>query len=231
MANPKTPGDLFFEKYCELNGYLSWYEPGSDLLGRDIPTEPDYLIERGGDRAVVEVKHFTTRRETERLIASPTHTAMFGGRELYGTLQAAIRAAGEQLAPLATLSTPLVVVVANPLNADVSFYRDDVVSALFGEVKLRVTLHAPVDPTPTFSGQDAAVLHRQPDGHVVNRLPHVSAVVAVAGVEPFWHADVYDLSGAPEFAGAPLPRTMFDAEGDTWLGFLAPGQFGRLSGS
>ena len=94
MANPKTPGDRYFETYCDLNGYLWTFEPA---LGS--PTAPDYLIDRAGDRAIVEVKHFETTRETDKLLASPNLTAGFGGRELYGTLQAAIRSGGEQLAP------------------------------------------------------------------------------------------------------------------------------------
>ena len=72
MANPKTPGDLSFEQYCDLNGYLWSYEPGRESLGVEPPTKPDYLIERGGDRAVVEVKRFTTMRETEKNMASPS---------------------------------------------------------------------------------------------------------------------------------------------------------------
>jgi hypothetical protein len=179
MANPKTPGDLFFESYCDLNGYLWTYEPDSHVLGVDAPTAPDYLIERGGDRAVVEVKHFTTTRETDKLIASPTLTASFGGRELYGTLQASVRAAGDQLAPLAALEIPLVVVVTNPLHSDVSFDFEDVCSALLGQVQWRINLEESGDAYPVYSGKDAAVLHQEPDGEAINRLPHVSAVIAL----------------------------------------------------
>jgi hypothetical protein len=66
MANPKTPGDLFFEKYCDLNGYFWTYQPA---LGSPGPL--DYLIDRAGDRAVVEVKHFTTTRQRQKLMAAP----------------------------------------------------------------------------------------------------------------------------------------------------------------
>jgi hypothetical protein len=70
-----------------------------------------------------------------------------------------------------------------------------------------------------FSCKDAAVLHTEPNGDVVNRLPHLSAVIALYGLDAFPRVDVYDLSGAPGFAGTPLRRVMFDAEGDAWLGF------------
>jgi hypothetical protein len=227
MANPKTPGDHFFEKYCDLNGYLHWYDPVNDpRVDIDGSKEPDYLVDRGGYRALVEVKHFTTTREMQRLMASPTHTASFGGRELYGTLQAAIRAGGEQLAPFAALGVPLVVAVTNPLGADVSFDPDDVVSALFGEVKwsfVRGVGHA----HSVFTGKDAAVLHRGANGATVNRLPDLSAVVALHGPAPFPRADVYDLSGTIGFTGTRLPRTMFDAEDDGWQGWIGS-QFGGL---
>ena len=160
-------------------------------------------------------------------MASPTHTASFGGRELYGTLQAAVRAGGEQLTPFAALGVPLVVAVTNPLGADVSFDSDDVVSALFGEVKWSFAqgvghVHS------VFSGKDAAVLHQGPNGATVNRLPDLSAVVALHGPAPLLRADVYDLSGTIDFTGTRLPRTMFDAEDDGWHGWIGS-QFGRLA--
>jgi hypothetical protein len=222
VANPKTPGDLYFENYCALNGYLLTYEPATGA-----PTKPDYLVERGGDRALVEVKHFTTMRETEKIMASPTLTAWFGGRELYGTLQTAVRGAGEQLAPLASLRLPLVVALTNPLNSDVSFFGDDVVSALFGHVKLRVNLDAP-GTFPFASGEDAAVLHRDADGNTLNRLPHLSAVITFGGLETFPQVNVYDLSGVFGFTGTPLPRTMFDADDAVWFGSTDDDRFGPL---
>lgn len=161
-------------------------------------------------------------------MASPTQSAWFGGRELYGTLQASIRAGGEQLAPLAGLNVPLVVVVTNPLHSDVSFFGDDVVSALFGEVRVRVTLDDPGDHALFAGGEHGAVLHRDMSGEVVNRLPHLSAVIALDGVERFPRVDVYDLSGIAHFAGTPLPRSMFNADDDTWTGSLGDDRYGRL---
>ncbi|HWI00281.1 MAG TPA: hypothetical protein VNT27_08110, partial [Propionibacteriaceae bacterium] len=71
-ANPKTPGDCFFESYCNLNSYLPWYDPVNDpQVTFDGPEERDYLIERGWDRALVEVKHFRTTRQLEKLRAAP----------------------------------------------------------------------------------------------------------------------------------------------------------------
>jgi hypothetical protein len=228
MANPKTPGDRYFERYCEVNGYLWSYEPGADVFGVEPPTKPDYLMDRAGDRAVVEVKYFTTMRETERLMASPTLTASFGGRELYGTLQNAIRAAGDQLAPLARLNLPLVALATNPQGSDVSFDRDDVVSALFGEVKWKFNAENPGGGHSVASGEHGAVLHRERDGKTINRMPHVSAVVTLYGFGEFQRADVYDLSGVLGFTGTPLPRRMFDADDDCWLGVVGSDRYGLL---
>jgi hypothetical protein len=228
MANPKTPGDLFFEQYCDLNGYLTFYDPVNDpSVDIDGTKEPDYLIDRAGDRALVEVKHFTTMRQKEQLMASPGKALSFGGRQLYGTLKTSIRAGGEQLEPFVALGVPLVVVVTDPRHSDVSLDRDDVVSALFGEVKWTVgpgVGHV----SSVYSRKDAAVLHTEPNGDVVNRLPHLSAVVALYGLDAFPRVDVYDLSGAPDFGGTPLPRVMFDAEGDAWLGFVDSDTFSAL---
>lgn len=230
MANPKTPGDVFFENYCAMNGYVETYEPDYEGLFRiKSQKKPDYVLERAGDRALVEVKHFETRAQTERLMAAPGQTMSFGGRELYGTLQGAIRqAAEEQLAPFASVGVPLVVVVTNPLHADVDFDADDVLSALFGQVSLRVDLENPGGSHMVVSGKDGAVLHEAADGTVVNRLPHLSAVVAMWGFERFPLVDVYDLSKVFGFNGVPLPQRMFDADGDSWLGLDADGAFTRL---
>jgi hypothetical protein len=215
MANPKTPGDLFFETYCDLNGYLWTYEPALES-----PTAPDYLIDRVGDRAVVEVKHFTSTRQLEQLMAAPGK-AMFL-ESTVGKLQSAIREGGDQLSPCASLALPLVVVLSRPQVTDVDFDPDDVVSALLGKTQLIVQLERPGLDQPVYSGENAAVLHRDSTGGTVNRLPRLSAVVAMDGMPQFPRADVYDLSGVHGFAGTPLSRTMFDAEGDRWLGSLSP---------
>jgi hypothetical protein len=75
------------------------------------------------------------------------------------------------------------------------------------------------------SGKHGAVLHQAADGAPVNRLPHLSAVVTMYGLETFPHVNVYDLSKVHGFNGVPLPRRMFDANGDSWLGLDADGVF------
>lgn len=221
MANPKTPGDLFFEKYCDLNGYFWTYEPA---LGSPGPL--DYLIDRAGDRAVVEVKHFTTTRQRQKLMAAP-------GQAMYmestvGKLQSAIRLGGDQLSPCSGLNLPLVVLLTTPVPTDVDLDPDDVVAALLGKTTHVFDLERAGLEQTVYSGEDAAVLHRDSAGGTFNRLPHLSAVVAMYGMPQFPRADVYDLSGVHGFTGTPLPRTMFDVDDDRWFGFLARDRFGRL---
>jgi hypothetical protein len=230
VPNPLTEGDRFFETYCTANGYI--VQRDVDWRQRyaiDTDKDPDYLIERGGDEAIVEVKHFETRRTTQRLLDAPGQAVWSGGRDLYGPLQSSIRKAGGQLAPFATVGIPLVIVVTNPLGADVDFDPDDVVAALLGQVKLRIDIEQPHGTQPIFSGKDGAVLHRTAEGDVVNRLPHVSAVVALYGLAGFERVDVYDLAGALSFSGTHLPETMFDGEGARRYGFEAADSFVLLT--
>lgn len=145
-------------------------------------------------------------------------------------MQASIRRAGEeQLAAFASTGVPLAVVVTNPLHSDVSFDPDDVVSALLGQVNWAIDSDPSAPVTSTFSGEHGAVLARASDGKPINRLPHVSAVIALYGLELFKRVDVYDLSGAPQFSGEPLPRTMFDGDDDRWFAFTGDDRCGRLS--
>jgi hypothetical protein len=227
MANPKTPGDLFFENYCDLNGYLYWYDPVNDpQVAIEGKKEPDYLVARGGDRALMEVKHFTTTRQLEKLIAVP-------GKAMYmkstaGKLRSAVCEGAEQLAPYTGLCVPLVVVLTNPRVTDVDLDPDDVITALLGKTAEVFDLERPGRHHSTYSGEGAAVLDRDERGATLNRLPHLSAVVAMYGMPLFPRADVYDLSGVQGFTGTPLRRAMFDAEGDTWSGFVETHRFARL---
>ena len=229
MADPKTPGDEFFEDYCSLNGYLA--EHDVDWRGRfgvDTGKNPDYLIDRAGDQAIVEVKHFETTRVTDRLLAEPRRAVWWTAAESFGTLQSAVRYAGErQLAPFAAVGIPLVATLTNPLHADVSFDADDIVSALLGPVKLVVNMEPGGQMQSVFTS-GGAVLGSDSDGKWLNRVPHLSAVITLDGLSGFPHSDVYDLSGAPGFTGTPLSRSMFDGDNDVWFAFVEEDRFARL---
>jgi hypothetical protein len=227
MPNPRTPGDHLFEEYCDLNGYL--HERDVDwigLFGVHSAKDPDYLIDRAGDRAIVEVKQFEKRTRKDRLLTQPGQAIRVGGWDLFGDLRRKIRDGSAQLASFALVGVPLIVALTNPLQADASLDPDDVVSALLGETKLRV------DPWPgsitrTYD-EDGLVVERRPDGSYVNGVPHLSAVLAVTGHSRYPRVDVYDLSGAPGFSGAPVPELMFDGDADAWFGFTDSNRFAHV---
>jgi hypothetical protein len=109
VADPKTPGEEFFENYCALNGYIAEHDVNwRERFGVDTEKNPDYLIDRGGDLAIVEVKHFETTRVPERLLADPRRAVWWTEAESFGTLQSAVRyAAEEQLAPFRAVGIPV----------------------------------------------------------------------------------------------------------------------------
>jgi len=229
VADPKTPGDEYFEHYCALNGYLAerdatWRE----RFGVDTAKNPDYLIDRAGDRAIVEVKQFETTRVTDRLLAEPGRAVWWTEAESFGTIQGAVRyAAEQQLAPFAAVGVPLVAALTNPLHADVSFDAEDVVAALLGPVRLVVDMEPGGEMQSVFTG-GGAVLTVDPGGRWINRVPHLSAVITLHGLGDFPHIDVYDLSGAPGFSGTPVPQSIFDGDDDAWFGFVGTLRFARL---
>lgn len=229
MANPVTCGDLLFEEYCLLNGYT--YERDVDwrvAFGVQTAKAPDYLIDRVGDRAIVEVKHFQTRTRKDKLLQNPGQAIRVSGRDLYGSLRRSIRDAAQQLAPFARLGVPLIVAVANPSRSDVSLDPTDVVSALFGEVTWRIDTSADMRIQPVY-GEDGLVIERTADGGLTNRIPHVAAIVALTGGHPAApRADIYDLAQAPAFAGTPVPPRVFDESTDARFGFVEPDLFARL---
>lgn len=229
MADPKTPGDEFFENYCALNGYLTEYDPDwRERFGVDTAKNPDYLIDRVSDQAIVEVKQFATTRVSDRLLAEPRQAVWWTAAESFGTIQSAIRsAAEEQLAPFGALGIPLVAALTNPLHADVSFDADDVVSALLGPVRLVVDLEPAGEMQSVFTG-GGAVLTSDADGRWLNRVPHLSAVVTLYGSRDFPRLDVYDLSGSPGFTGTAVPPSIFDGDNDVWFGFVGENRFARL---
>jgi hypothetical protein len=226
-----SPGEQFFDNHCLLNGYHP--ERGVDWRERfdvDTAKDPDRLVHRAGDQAIVEIKHFETTRVSERLLAAPARAVWWTPAESFGTIQAAVRyAAEQQLAPFAGLRVPLVAALTNPLQADVSFDPDDVVSALLGPVRYRVDDADSDDPPQAIFTGGGAVLKSDDARGWVNRVPHLSAVVTLYGLPDFARMDVYDLSGAPGFTGTPLPRSMFDEDCTTRFGFAGANRFARLS--
>jgi len=99
-------------------------------LRAPLATQPDFLVARGGRRAVGEVRQFETTKIRDRLAES--RYGSLSPQEVYGSLRSGIWEKAEQLRPLAGLDVPLPVVLANPLGADVMLDEHHVQAAMWG---------------------------------------------------------------------------------------------------
>ena len=184
-SNPKTAADERFEAYLVDHGIPYEYEPPwQERLGVSADVNPDFLIDSAGARVVAEVKQFQTTHITDRLTRSGG-VATLGDREVFGHLRAKMTdTAREQLLPFAGVGVPLVVVLANPLGADVNMDFDHVAFAALGNMKARITIGP--DGLPNDANEPARLVA---DGYgafisvtdkgLVNYHPNVSAVVVV----------------------------------------------------
>jgi hypothetical protein len=134
-----------------------------------------------------------------------------------------------------------VVVLADPLNADVHLDFYSVAHALLGNPKVTIPVgpEGPTDAPVTEKAEDyGALISVQPDGTNVNHHPFVSAVIVVhqwpqrrvVTDDSYRWVDVYDVSGnlaPPGFNGVPLPRAVFSGARDRWYGFTE-GRFGEI---
>jgi hypothetical protein len=181
-SNPKTPADERFEGYLVDHEIPYEYEPPWEArLGVSAEVNPDFLIEPAGARVVAEVKQFETTHITDRLTRSGG-VATLGDREVYGHLRAKmISVAREQLLPFAEVGVPLVVVLANPLGADVSMDSFHLTHAIVGNPKYRVSVgpNARPDDPGEYVAEDYGAFISVTESGLVNHHPHVSAVVVV----------------------------------------------------
>jgi hypothetical protein len=238
-GNPKTAADERFEAYLVEHAVPYEYEPlWEERLGVRAEVKPDFLVDPDGVRVVAEVKQFETTHITDRLLRRPGAAMGLSDREVYGHLRAKMNdAARHQLLPFVDAGSPLVVVLANPLAADVHMDFDHVAFAILGNMKLRTTLGPdalPTGPAQLVADGYGAFLSVTEAG-LVNHHPHISAVVVVhkgreMGAGSRRWVEVYDLCGNPTppgFQGVPLPREVFSGPRDQWYGFTEDG-FGEL---
>lgn len=181
-----------FAAYLDSHGYVWEHEPDYQQvleLSAPLVTRPDFLIERGGARAVGEVRQFETTRIRDRLAKSGGYAAL-SPQEVYGALRSGIFEKAQQLRPLAGAGLPLVVVLANPLGADVMLDDAHVQGAMWGNPGFVI----PIDTSTGGRSEGHAAYWKLEDYGVfaspvvadggkvmnwVNRHPHVTAVVVV----------------------------------------------------
>lgn len=253
MRNPKTAGDLLFERFLEDRSYQFGYERDwRAVFGIDAATNPDYLVAHGGAQLLCEVKEFRTQRIRKKL--PPGRAGALSSRDVYGPIRDKIGEAARTLKPFASAGLPLVVVLTNPLGADVTLDDFEVTHAILGDAQVTVTF----DPkTPEVH----SAVNTAGRGGVIRDHLYLSAVVTVhESLDQDWiagilrrhrgaggaqaatreihqemedrtapntdrWATVYDLSWR---GGAPrLANGIFAGPRDTWFG-LRDGEFGKL---
>lgn len=180
-----------FASYLEANDYSWTFEPDYQAefaLVERLKTKPDVLVSRGGMRGVCEVRQFETTRIRDALEKAGGRSFL-GPKTAYGALRSAIWEKAEQLRLLRGLGVPLIIVLANPLQADVVLDDRHIPAAMFGNPKFGFT----IDPTRGGLAEGTKVrlsledygVFRSPIWHGEqlvgweNRHPHVSAVAVV----------------------------------------------------
>lgn len=121
----RTAGDLMFEAYLGEHDYLApQHEPDLGATKR-----PDYVIERQGNRCVVEVKEFAanTRSFPDQRFGTTSAEVVLK------PIRSQIREAARQLKSVAELGLPLVVMLTNPHGALVMLGVQEMVSAMYGD--------------------------------------------------------------------------------------------------
>jgi hypothetical protein len=242
-SNPKTAADERFEAYLSEHRIPFEYEPNwAEEFGIEVEDNPDYLVDPDGARVICEVKQFESTAITERLLRSPGRAIGISPKEEFRPIRSKVtQTARDQLSPFKGMGIPLVVVLANPLAADVRLDDFEVTHALLGNPKERISHRPgmpPDSPARTIAEDYGALISIQEDGTIINHHPFVSAVVVVhqwpqrrdVTDDSYRWMDVYDVSGNPTppgFSGTPLPRHVFNGPRDCWYGFTDNG-FGSL---
>lgn len=129
----RTAGDLMFEGYLAEQGYGP--VPHEPDLG--VGKRPDYVIERDGQRCVVEVKEFA-----EDSSPFKGSSGTFDSRAMHKPIRGQIREAAHQLKPLAGQGLPLVVMLTNPRGVLLDLSVESLVHSMYGDL----TYTFPVSP-------------------------------------------------------------------------------------
>lgn len=210
---PSTLSERWFRQYLGTHGYVWTYEPD---LG--IPKKPDFLVSRGTDKFVCDVKEFDP--EASKLAAFEREIVLSGQAMAYwvedfpDTLRNGIRDKAKQLKKLEGCGLPLVIVLANPHQAPVDLSADGLVEAIAGDLGVSFaydpsTGEARSGPRPFFGRN--GVLRRD--------LQYISAVVALRPTISDLGAGGEEISAhvvhVPGRTATPLPSSVFDSPVDT----------------
>jgi hypothetical protein len=118
----KTASEKRFERYLQSRNLDFQFEPD---LGTHF--QPDYKVSVGGAVTIVEVKEFKTTWLSDRLSSIGSVQAS----RPTAAVRKRVRRAARQLVELADEALPLVIVISNPLQADVDLDPERVWASLY----------------------------------------------------------------------------------------------------
>lgn len=187
--------EVWLDRYLREHGY----DPGDPEPDLGVSKRPDRLIERRGQRVVCEIKQF----ERGIFAGRSGRSGSLLPRDVLKPI-GAVKEAADQLRPLQDTDYPLVVVLANPKNVDVSLEVSDVVHALYGDPSSRFMIDTatgrPVGDVEFFAGRN---------GRLRNFHQYISAVVVLRHRT---NAQDWADEGAAELLeGRAEPRTLDEA--------------------
>lgn len=158
-----TEPEAWFDRYVREHGH----DPGVPEPDLGTQRRPDRLIRWNGHEVVCEIKEFA-----QNVVRANQDVGVVGPDRWYGAVRGQVHAAARQMRELADRGLPLVAVLANPRGMFVPLDVDEVISALYGNPQIVMT----IDPAT-----GAAINEPQwvagPDGEIRNDHPYLSAVV------------------------------------------------------
>jgi hypothetical protein len=179
-----TETDRWLTAYAEEHGYAATFEPDwQAVFGRRFPTNPDFLVEHGGARAVIEARGFQSWALAEFMgesrggVVPPevTHRPIFY----------ALKKKAEQLEPFAITGEPPLIALANTGTSDVSLDDHHVQAAMFGDLSISLPIPRPGQANADLQVQAkinpgyGAFCATDSTGAPRNPRPHVSGVAVL----------------------------------------------------
>ncbi|WP_157592064.1 hypothetical protein [Solirubrobacter soli] len=131
----RNESERWFEAYLRQTGHGGWDRHEPDL---GVPVRPDYLVEKAGHSAVVEVKEFVGSdylHAQNAAFAAGESVYESSGTDALNLVRRKINRAAKKLVKLKEYGRPLVVLLVNPRGLDISgvLWPTQVLWAMYGD--------------------------------------------------------------------------------------------------
>jgi hypothetical protein len=123
----RTAGDLMFEAYLAAQGLGE--VPHEPDLG--VGKFPDYVVEREGQRCVVEIKEFAP--ESSPFPTGPGYGSL-DSATLLKPIRGQLREAARKFKPMEHLGLPLVVMLTNPHGVLLDLSIENIIYSMYGDM-------------------------------------------------------------------------------------------------